>query len=189
MRGFFSQVLIGYAFIIIDFKLGIDILPDVIGYIIIARAIQKYATSKYNKVAILLSYILGVISIIGMPLIYSIVESSPTEVTLLYAFISGFIELLFYYYLFGIFNSFVQDTPHVNYTKKVKHFVVGSLWLVITLLYITQITQNFILLLLVLIVAIVVIIGVIMFIIYCYRMMKYGKLMELYEKQEKVEPT
>ena len=69
MREFFSKVLIGYAFIIIDFNFGIDIIPDVIGYIIIAKAIQKYATSKYNKVAILLSYISGIISIIEMPLI------------------------------------------------------------------------------------------------------------------------
>ncbi|MBD8035900.1 hypothetical protein H9635_04045 [Solibacillus sp. A46] len=189
MRQFFYQLLIGYIFIIIDLNFGIDIVPDIIGFIIIARAIQKYATSKYNKTAILLSYASGIISLIEMPLLYSVLESFPYEVNLLYVFISNIIQLLFYYYIFGVFFSFVQDTPHVNYTKKIKHLVVGSLWFMITFLYIAEHTRNLIIGLLFLVAGIVAVIGVIMFFVYCYKMMKYGESMEFQEKQEQVEPS
>ncbi len=189
MHQFFSRMLIGYAFIIIDLNFGIDIVPDIIGYIFIARAIQKYAKSKYNKTAVLLSYISGVISIIEMPILYSAVENFPTVVFLLYGFITSIIQLLFYYYIFWIFFSFVQNTPHVNYTKRVKHLVVGSLWIVITSIYLFEITQHIILGFAVVIAGIALIIGFIMFIIYCYKMMKYGKLIELSEKEEHVETT
>lgn len=189
MRQFFSRVLIGYSFIIIDLHFGIDIIPDIIGYIIIARAIQKYATSKYSKTAVLLSYISGVISIIEMPFVYSAVESFPSVVILLYGFITSIIQLLFYYYIFGVFFSFVKNTPHVNFTKKVKHLVVGSLWFIITSLYILELTQNVILGLLMILAGIVAVIGVITFIVYCYKMMKYGEFMEFEEKQEQVESS
>ncbi|MEK4129989.1 hypothetical protein NYE67_09915 [Solibacillus sp. FSL W8-0474] len=187
MSRFFSLVLIGYAFIIIDLNFGIDIIPDIIGYIIIARAIQKYAESKYNKTAVLLSYITGFISLIEMPIAYRLVESSPAEVNLLYGFISSIIQLLYFYYLFGVFNSFAQNTPYIKYTKRVKHLVVGSLWIVITSMYLIEFTQNIIVGFAVVIAGIVLIIGFIMFIIYCYKMMRYGKLLELREKEEQVE--
>lgn len=188
MHQFFSRMLIGYAFIIIDLNFGIDIVPDIIGYIFIARAIQKYAKSKYNKTAVLLSYISGVISIIEMPILYSAVENFPTVVFLLYGFITSIIQLLFYYYIFWIFFSFVQDTPQINFTKKVKHLVVGSLWFMITLLYIYELTQNLLFGLLFVLACIVAVIGIITFIVYCYKMMKYGKLMEFQERQDQVEP-
>ncbi|WP_339216780.1 hypothetical protein [Solibacillus sp. FSL W8-0372] len=189
MQQFFSRVLIGYIFIIIDLNFWIDIIPDIIGYIIIARAIQKYAKSKYNKTAVLLSYITGVISIIEMPIIYSAVENFPPVLFLLYGFTTSIIQLLFYYYIFGVFFSFIENTPHVNFTKKVKHLVVGSLWFIITSLYIFKHTQNVILGLLMTLAGIVAVIGLITFIVYCYKMMKYGELMELHEKQDQMEAT
>lgn len=189
MQQFFSRVLIGYIFIIIDLNFWVDIVPDVIGYIIIARAIQKYAKSKYNKTAVLLSYISGVISIIEMPITYSAVEGLPSVVILIYGFITSIIQLLFYYYIFGVFFSFVQDTPHVNFTQKVKHLLVGSLWFMITLLYIYELTKNLFFGLLFVVACIGAVIGVITFIVYCYKMMKYGELMKFQEKQEQVEPS
>ena len=62
MLNFFQKMLIGYVLIIFDFNVGIDIVPDVIVYFMIAHALTNLKTVKGSKGAFTVAIILGVMS-------------------------------------------------------------------------------------------------------------------------------
>ena len=178
MYQFFSRFLIGYLFIVIDLQIGIDWLPDIIGFVVIAFAIQNYANSKYNKTAIRLSWLVGILSIFQMPLLESLFNGLPPEFSLSYEFLISFFNLLFYYYIFGVCISFTEQTPYLEYTKRVKNWVIGSMWFLMTASYILVHNDWIVFNSIFLIAALILFISIIRFIVYCYKMMKYGKMIE-----------
>ncbi|MEK4386115.1 hypothetical protein MKZ25_09940 [Solibacillus sp. FSL W7-1464] len=178
MHQFFARLLIGYLMIILDIQIVIDWLPDIIGFIVIAYAIRNYADSKYGKTAFRLSWLVGILSVFQMPVMEGIFSGLPQELLISYEFIISFANLIFYYYIFGVCFSFVEQTPHMEYTKRVKNWLIGSLWFLMTANYILVHIDWVVLSIIFVIGAIILFISIIRFIVYCYKMMKYGKMIE-----------
>lgn len=178
MHQFFSRLLIGYLIVIFDLKIVIDWLPDLIGFIIVAFAIRTYANSKYSKTAILLCWLAGFLSIFEMPVLQGIFSRYPQEFWMSFEFIVSFVQLIVYYYIFGICLSFVEQTPHIDYTKRIKNWLVGSLWFLMTANYILIHTDSVVFSIIFVIAGIVSLVGIVMFIVYCNKMMRYGKMIE-----------
>ncbi|MER2120389.1 MAG: hypothetical protein ABS935_08985 [Solibacillus sp.] len=178
MHQFFSRLLIGYLIIIFDVQIGIDWFPDIIGFVVIAFAIQKYAHSKYCKTAFWLSLFSGILSLFEMPLLQGFFTGGPQEFLIIYEFIMSFVNLIFYYYILGICFSFAEQTPHMDYTKKVKNWLIGSMWFLMTANYILIHLDWIVFNIIYVIAVIIALISMIKFILYCFKMMKYGKMIE-----------
>src|SRR5690606_39170865 len=137
--------------------------------------IRNYADSKYGKTAFRLSWLVGILSVFQMPVMEGIFSGLPQELLISYEFIISFANLIFYYYIFGVCFSFVEQTPHMEYTKRVKNWLIGSLWFLMTANYILVHIDWVVLSIIFVIGAIILFISIIRFIVYCYKMMKYGK--------------
>ena len=120
----------------------------------------------------------GILSIFEIPVLQGIFSGVPQEYLISYEFIISFVNLIFYYYIFGICFSFAEQTPHMDYTKRVKNWLIGSMWFLMTanciLIHIDWIVFTIIFV----IAGIISFISIIKFILYCYKMMKYGKMIE-----------
>lgn len=180
MHQFFSRLLIGYLIIIVDLQIVIDWLPDIIGFIVIAFAIRKYAKSKYNKTAFWLCWLAGILSIFEMPVMQGIFLGVPQEllIRISYEFIISFVNLIFYYYILGICFSFAEQTPNMDYTKSVKNWLIGSMWFLMTANYILIHIDWIVFMIIFFVAGIIALVSIIKFIVYCYKMMKYGKMIE-----------
>lgn len=176
MLNFFSKMLIALIFIMIDINIGIDLLPDIIGYFLIAGAVKKLRDIKISTMAFWCTLLLGLFSLLEMLNFQEFLFSGDTVIYYLFSLISGLLLLCYYYSIFNVCLELLNDSPHIRYTKKVKYIMLTSAWLTIM----TQAIQlhlnendmfNFYI-----IVVIIACITFFIFLIYLYNMKRYAEI-------------
>lgn len=187
MRNFFSKMLKGYVFIIIDINIGIDIIPDIIGYFIIASALAKLTTTKGANTARLLAIILGVVSIFDMQIFQSFWSSAPSQISFIFGVGMSLLILCFYYYIFAVSLHLLQQSPHMLYTKQVKYIMLGSTWLTAVFPAIVLHVSENDLMLFAVVLLVVAFISLIVFIVYLYKMKIYAEIEEQRVVKDEVE--
>lgn len=189
MLNFFNKMLIGYVLIIFDFNVGIDIIPDIIGYLMIAHALTKLKTVKGSRGAFTFAIILGLLSIFEMP-IFSDIWASNNEVLLyFYTVVYHSLELCYYYFIFEVCTHLLKDTYHEDYTKKVRNFILFTNWLVLLSNGVVLYGQGGAVVIFSLILIICAIASIIVYFIYFYKMKRYAAFLEEEQMQTNVEPT
>jgi len=66
----------------------------------------------------------------------------------------------------------------MDYTKRVKNWLIGSMWFLMTANYILIHIDWIVFTIIYVIAGIIALISMIKFIVYCFKMMKYGKMIE-----------
>ena len=189
MLNFFNKMLIGYVLIIFDFNVGIDIIPDVIGYVMIAHALTKLKTVKGSRGAFIIAIILGLLSIFEMP-IFSDIWTSHNEVLLyFYTLVYHSLVLCYYYFIFEVCTHLLKGSYREDYTKKVKNFILFTNWLILlsngTVLH----GQGGAVAVFSLILVICAVASIIVYFIYFYKMKRYAAFLEEEQKRIVVEST
>jgi hypothetical protein len=186
MLNFFQKMLIGYVFIVFDINIGIDILVDAIGYFLIASALTNLNMIKGASVAKILAMIIGVLSILEMPIFEGFWTSSYT--TFIYFYRVGYhvLILCYYYFIFEVCTHLLKGSHHEDYTKKVKNFILFTNLLVLLsngmVLHTQAITALFGLLVIICAFA-----SIIVYFVYFYKMKRYAESLEK-ENRAVVEP-
>lgn len=106
MKNALNLIFWGYIIALLRIDIGIDVLPDPIGYIMIAIGCHKlyksFTTAKKPQViAIILIFI-------SIPTLIVDVYQVTTLGWLSYAFVLAIIQLILVYYLFGLFKAMAQ---------------------------------------------------------------------------------
>lgn len=188
MVNFFQKMLIGYVFIILDFNVGIDIIPDVIGYIMITHALTNLKTVKGSKGAFTVAIILGAMSIFEMPIISDIWASNNEVLLYFYRVIYHSLVLCYYYFIFEVCTHLLKGSYREDYTKKVKNFILFTNWLILLSNGIMLHGQGGVVAVFSLILIICAFASIIVYFIYFYKMKRYAAFLEE-EKRDIVEPA
>ncbi len=179
MRNFFSKMLKGLVFIFLDINIVIDLLPDIIGYFIIAGALAKLPTAKGANTARWLALILGILSIFEMPIFQGLSVGTESPMNLIVTAVFSLLLLCYYYYIFEVCLDLLKDSSHIRYTKKVKYVQLTSTWLVMITpainLHLTE-NDNMAFYIIILVVAII---AFFTFVIYLYKMKMYAEVEEM----------
>ncbi|MER2037901.1 MAG: hypothetical protein ABS944_07135 [Solibacillus sp.] len=176
MSNFFSRLLWGYVFILLDINIFIDILPDIIGYLLIASALAKLSNVPSAPFTRKMAIIVGIVSILEMAIFESLIATLPSVFEFLVRIIVILSLLIYYYYIFKVCLELLKDSAYIGYTKKVKYFYLISLWFTIMTPYIAiHLYEAEIL-----IVSMIVIyfIAFVTFLIYLYKMKEYARVEE-----------
>ena len=186
MRNFFSKMLKGVVFIFLDINIVIDLLPDIIGYFIIAGALAKLPTAKGANTARWLALILGILSIFEMPIFQGLSVGTESPMNLIVTAVFSLLLLCYYYYIFEVCLDLLKDPPHIRYTKKVKYVQLTSTWLVMITpainLHLTE-NDNMTFYIIILVFSII---AFFTFVIYLYKMKMYAEVEEMRILKNKV---
>ena len=173
MRNFFSKMIIALFFIILDINIGIDFLPDIIGYFLIASALAKLSGSHSAKMAFWLAVILGLLSLVEMPIFQGALASEPILTQYSFSLVFGTLLLSYYYAIFNVCLELLKDSPYIRYTTKVKYMMLTSTWLTLmTPVVQLHLNENDSMIFLILIIVLTSI-AFFIFLIYLYKMMRY----------------
>lgn len=112
---FHKLILIGLLFQFLDINIGIDLIPDFIGFIIIAYAFSK-ADVPYAALGMYCSIILSISSFIEMFLektqTFSLYEAVDLWVEILFIVV-GLVNILYFACIFYVSNKIVKIENHI----------------------------------------------------------------------------
>lgn len=178
MHNFFSKLFWGFVLIFLDINIGIDLLPDIVGFFLIAGALAQLPTIKDAHTARTFALVLGVLSIMEMPIFQENVMTSNTTASLSINLGMGIVLLCYYYYIFEVCLELLKDSQHIQYTKKVKYIMLSSVWLTMIIPAVTPHVMENTAQPLFILVFIMVIIAFFTYVIYVWKMQKYAELEE-----------
>ena len=189
MLNFFQKMLIGYVLIIFDINVGIDIVPDVIGYFIIAHALTNLKTVNGSKAAFTIAIILGLLSIFEMPIISDIWTTNNETLLYFYRVVYHSLVLCYYYFIFEVCTHLLKGSYREDYTKKVRNFMLFTNWLLLVSNGIVLHGSEGAVAVFSLILLICVAASIIVYFIYLYKMKRYAEYLEEEQKRTVLEST